>query len=212
LQNAQAFYRHFVELLACLRGTPGFRWISFKRHWFKPSVSRNRLRIVGRCFLVQVLYSENTNVCGFHGKLFENIGCRPTIGNVGLIVLCVFICHQKKRLSIRVHRTLVTPILKNLLYVLLVQTMVYLRIEEHWITFLPYNEASSRNTPEAGRSVLFRNVGICFRNYTAFHPQRQIFTVCTAFRFIFAISIMNWESYGRCKTVLDSLFHCNASF
>jgi hypothetical protein len=62
--------------------------------------------------------------------------------------------------------------LKNLLYVLLVQTMVYLRIEEHRITFLPYSAAASRNTPEAGQSILFRNVGICFRNYAAFHPQK----------------------------------------
>jgi hypothetical protein len=68
----------------------------------------------------------------------------------------------------------VTPILKNLLYDLLLQTMVYLRIEEHRITFLPYtySEAASRNAPEPGRSILSQNVGIRLRNYTAFHPQR----------------------------------------
>jgi len=50
--------------------------------------------------------------------------------------------------------------------------MVYLRIDERRIIFLPYSEDAPRNTPEAGRSILFRNVGICFRNYTEFHSQR----------------------------------------
>lgn len=32
--------------------------------------------------MLRVSYSENTNECGFHGELFVNIGCKPTIGNV----------------------------------------------------------------------------------------------------------------------------------
>jgi len=47
----------------------------------------------------------------------------PPLATFLLIAPCVFVCNRKKRLSISVHWTVVTPILKNLLYILLVQTV-----------------------------------------------------------------------------------------
>lgn len=95
MQNAQAFIiilRCFLYAFAEPQGSEE----SVQRQWFSPSVSRIRLRIVGRCCLVQVLYSQNTN--GFHGELFENIWCRPTIGNFR-VNRAVCICMSPKEAS-----------------------------------------------------------------------------------------------------------------
>ena len=63
-------------------------------------------------------------------------GVDPPLAKFMFVARCVFVCHRKKRLSIWVHWTRVTAILKNLLYVLLVQSVVYLALKNIELPFL----------------------------------------------------------------------------
>ena len=104
--------------------------------------------------------------------MFENIGCIPTIGQVHVCrAVCIRLSPKEASQYLGSLNTCDGHLEEPTVCFISTISGIF-SIEEHRITFPQNNEGVSRNTPEAGRSILFRNVGICFQNYTSFHLQR----------------------------------------